>query len=75
MNATFTQGDVLKHIRLNGSTDYIRVGGPNPDGTPSVYAHACTEDGRLIGTKGRYLLATTLATRWQIHHTAAEATR
>jgi hypothetical protein len=65
MTSTFRSGDVLRHTNLHGVTNYIRIGGPNPDGTPSIYVMACKPNGELIPGTGRYLRADTIASRYQ----------
>lgn len=66
MNATFQSGDIRKTY-VGGHTRYVRVGGPNPDGSPTIYVHPCDGFGFLIGNSGRYLKAETLATRYEHH--------
>jgi hypothetical protein len=75
MPATFLQGDVLARVRRDGTTEYVRVGGPDPSGQPRIYVHDCDETGHLTASSGgRYLLATTLATRYTHHATPSQET-
>jgi hypothetical protein len=59
----FLTGDVLASLT---KPSYIRIGHPHPS-QPRIFVHDCTPEGHLIGLTGRYLLATTIATRYHAH--------
>lgn len=66
----FMSGDVLT-THTGGRNRYVRVGGPHPT-EPSIWVQNCDGAGSLIGSTGRYLKATTLATQYRVHYRPTE---
>jgi hypothetical protein len=62
-------GDVFaRHIGADGRRQFIRIGWPLIDRPDSVYVQDCDGAGFLLNGKGRWLLKSSVASRYRLHY-------